>query len=60
MCPIIRAVQLLAQLPYRDREALATIARAAIEERDRLRLRIHELEKKTRDTPKHQGMTELA
>ena len=39
---------------------LADIAREALAERDRLAARVAELEKARRQTPKFQGMTELA
>ncbi len=35
-------------------------ARSALHERDALVLRVAELEKRVKDTPKFQGMTELA
>ena len=43
-----------------DRAKVVELAREALRESDAQRTRIKELEKKVRDTPKFQGMTELA
>ena len=43
-----------------DRALVIELARTALRERDDLRSRVHELERRVKDVPKFQGMTELA